>query len=273
MKKLFLIICFCLLVYVGFRIHWIWGIFTTLAVITYAVYRLLPALMQVRSRKYFMDGDYESAKKVLAKAVSIKSASDDVKMEYSYILMRTGDFKDAEEVVDKILRNPVDANLRGRAVIQRCLCYYKQDNLKEALEDATELFESGYRSMTLYGLLGYFKLLLNPNAPETFDFCKEAYEYASDDRDICDNLLICYYNKGEYERAKEISDAVLENNPKFVEAWYHAAQIDCKLGDYKSAKEKLDKIPDCNRSYMTTVSEEDVEKLINDVNSKLEGAI
>lgn len=273
MRNIIQIICYCLLVYIGFRIHWLFGIAVTLAVLVALVYRSLPTILQMRSRKYFIEGDYQTAKEILTKAVSIGSATDDVRMEYSYILMRTGDIAEAEAVVDKILRKPVDQTMRGRAVIQRCLCYYKQDNIKEALDDAYELFESGYRSMTLYGLLGFFKILMNPNAQETFDFCLEAYDYASDDRDICDNLLICYYNRGEYERAKEISDTVLENNPKFIEAWYHAAQIDCKLGDYKSAKEKLDKIPECNRSFMTTISEEEVRALTDDVNSKIEGNI
>ena len=158
---------------------------------------------------------------------------------------------------------------RNLATIQRCMCYYKAGNLEEAYKDAQELYDDGYRSIMLYGLLGYFKILKAPIADETFEFCTEAYEYADDDRDICDNLLICYYNRGEYNKAKEISDAVLEKEPMFVEAWYHGAQIDIALGDYKSAREKLDRIPDCNRSPMTTIPEKDVEKLSKTVDEKL----
>jgi tetratricopeptide (TPR) repeat protein len=141
------------------------------------------------------------------------------------------------------------------------MCYYKQGNIDEAIEDAMSLYNDGYRSITLYGMLGFFNILKAPMAQETFDFCKEAMDYADDDRDIMDNMLICYYNRGEYEKAKEISDRVLENQPKFVEAWYHGAQIDVKLGDYSAALLKLERIKDCNRSFMTTISEESVEAL------------
>lgn len=239
-------------------------------VLIYGVYRYLPVFIQLRSRKYSFVGDYKKSRDLLQKATARPNASNDVKMEYSYILMRTGQFEMAEQIINNILSRPVENSLRGRAILQRCLCYYKQDNLKEALEDAYALYDEGFRSITLYGLLGYFKILQDPLTQDTFDFCSEAYKYASDDRDICDNMLICYYNRGDYKRAKEISDTVLENNPKFVEAWYHAAQIDVKLGNYNSAKEKLNMIDDCNRSYMTTISVEEVEQLKCEVINKLE---
>lgn len=270
MKGILIIIAICAVVFFAFKYSFLLGVLVMLAVIIFGAYKYLPVFMQLKSHKYSYDGDYKSARDILAKAASRPNATDEVKMEYSYILMRTGQFEEAEQILNIILSKKVDKNLRGRAILQRCLCYYKQDNLSEALEDAYALYEEGFRNMTLYGLLGYFKVLENPRSQETFDFCLEAYDYASDDRDICDNLLICYYSRGEYQKAKEISDTVLENNPRFVEAWYHGAQIDVKLGDYKSAKEKLDKIEDCNRSYMTTISVEEVENLINEVTQKLE---
>ncbi len=270
MKGLLLIVAVFAIVFFSFKFNILLGFAVTVAIIAFAIYRSLPVFMQLRSRKYSADGDFKAARDILRKAASRPNATDDVKMEYSYILMRTGQFEEAEQIINVILSKPVDNNLRGRAILQRCLCYYKQNNLSEALSDAYELYNEGFRNMTLYGLLGYFKVLENPRSQETFDFCLEAYDYASDDRDICDNLLICYYSRGEYQKAKEISDSVLENNPRFVEAWYHGAQIDVKLGDYKSAKEKLDKIDDCNRSYMTTISVEEVENLMNEVTQKLE---
>ena len=82
-------------------------------------------------------------------------------------------------------------------------------------------------------------------------------------------MLICYYNRGEYEKAKEISDKVVETSPKFVEAWYHAAQVACKLNDYEDALEKLEHIKECRRSFMTTISEEEIAKLRADIEAKI----
>ncbi len=247
------------------------GLIVSAALVLYGLYHYLPDIYRIRGRKAFAEADYKSAKEMLSKAVKTGRANTDILMEYSYILLRTGDIDEAAQIANNVLCYKIKPESRGRAVIQRCMCYYKQGNLEEALADATELYDDGYRSMMLYGMLGYFKLIKEPMSEETFNFCKEAYDYASDDRDICDNMLICHYNRGEYEIAKEISDSVLESNPKFVEAWYHGAQIDDKLGNYKDALEKIKKIDECNRSFMTTISEEAVINLKEEIEKKMKG--
>lgn len=269
MKFLLVIISGFLLVLV-FRANFIMGIIASLLFIAVGIHKSIPSIYKLKSRKAFADGDFISAKNILKKVADKPDAPFDLKMEYAYTLIRAGEFENAERIFNNIPSGKVDYSSRARVIIQRCLCYYKMGNLEEAYNDASELFDEGYKSMSLYGLLGYFKILKDPKSPETFNFCTEAYEYADDDRDICDNMLICYYNRGEYFKAKEISDKVLSANPKFVEAWYHAAQIDYAMGNYEMAKEKLGLISECNRSHMTTVPEEAVIELVNEVNNRLE---
>lgn len=239
------------------------------ALAVYLISIIIPFSYKFRSRKALADGDFANARQCYQKALKWSKYNFKTQMEYVYIILRTGNFEEALGVMNKLLSYKMDSKNRNLAVIQRCMCYYKTGNFEDAYNDAQELYDDGYRSIMLYGLLGYFKTLKAPLSDETFDFCREAYEYADDDRDICDNLLICYYNKGEYCKAKEISDVVLEKEPMFVEAWYHGAQIDIALGDYKSAREKLDRIPDCKRSPMTTIPEDDVQKLSITVDEKL----
>lgn len=239
------------------------------ALAVYLISIIIPFTYKFKSRKALANGDFVNARLYYKKALKCSKYNFKTQIEYVYIIMRTGDFEEALNAMNRLLSYKMEPKNRNLATIQRCMCYYKTGNLEEAYKDAQELYDDGYRSIMLYGLLGYFKILKAPLADETFEFCTEAYEYADDDRDICDNLLICYYNIGEYNKAKEISDAVLEKEPMFVEAWYHGAQIDIALGDYKSAREKLDRIPDCNRSPMTTIPEKDVEKLSKTVDEKL----
>ncbi len=269
--KLIYTLILCIILVLAYRQSWILGIIASVVIFGYLIYKYMPQFYRVKGRQCFGAGDYKGAKRYFEKAVNTGHAKGDIRMEYSYVLLRTGDIDEAEQVVNNMLCYKIKPEYRGRAIIQRCMCYYKRGNLDEAIEDGMELFEEGYRSIMLYGMLGFFKILKAPMAQETFDFCKEAYEYADDDRDIRDNMLICYYNRGEYEKAKELSDMVLEDKPKFVEAWYHGAQIDCKLGDYAAAAEKLEHIKDCNRSFMTTIPEEDVEALKEKVALKLKG--
>lgn len=235
----------------------------------YVIATFIPFRYKYKSRKALANGEFATAKACYKKALKWSKYNFKTQMEYVYIILRTGDFEEALNVMNKLLSYKMEQKNRNLAVIQRCMCYYKTGDLENAYNDAQELYNDGYRSIMLYGLLGYFKIIKAPSSDETFKFCSEAYDYADDDRDIRDNLLICYYNRGEYEKAKEISDSVIEEAPKFIEAWYHAAQIDIAMGNFKEAKEKLDKIPDCNRSLMTTIPEEDVTKLSDIINQKL----
>ncbi len=267
--KFIWVILLCAALFFVYRYSLLLGIILSVVLVLYGIYHYLPQIYRYKGRVYFNEGNYAAAKRMFKKAVDTVHAKGDIRMEYSYILLRTGDIEEAEQIVNNMLCYKIKPEYRGRAIIQRCMCYYKRGNIDEAIEDGMELFNEGYRSIMLYGMLGFFKILKDPMSQETFDFCMEAYDYADDDRDICDNLLICYYNRGEYEKAKEISDQILEKSPKFVEAWYHGAQIDYKLGNYAEALEKLEKIGECHRSFMTTIPEKDVEALTEEVKKKL----
>ncbi|MBR0365301.1 MAG: tetratricopeptide repeat protein [Clostridia bacterium] len=258
-----------LIIFCAFKYNIIVGILATVIIIALAIFYFVPQILRARARMAFAKGEFDEAERWFRLAMRTKRANADTRMEYAYVLLRTGKVDEAEQAVSELLRYKLKPQTRAKAIIQRCMCYYKRGNLDEAIHDATELYNDGYRSINLYEMLGYFKILKDPMSQETFDFCAEAYDYADDDRDIRDNMLICYYNRGEYEKAKEISDKVLENNPPFVEAWYHAAQIDNKLGNYADAAEKLTHIKDCHRSYMTTVSEREVSELEAEVKGKI----
>ncbi len=87
------------------------------------------------------------------------------------------------------------------------------------------MMNEGYRNSSIYGMLGYFKLLRNDDLDETTKLCEEAYDYNSDDRDIKDNLSICYFRKGEYEKAEKISDELVGSAPNFVEVFITAYRL------------------------------------------------
>ena len=72
-----------------------------------------------------------------------------------------------------------------------------------------------------------------------------------------------------FEKAKELSDKILEGNPQFVEAYYHGALIEYALKNYEKVLEYIEKIPGCRWSEMTTVSKEEVEDLRNKAKEKL----
>lgn len=260
-------ICAAAAIFFAFRFSWIIGIIVSLLVVIYAIYAYIPTFWAVKAQKAFADGDFKAAKRFYRKSVNTNRAKAQIRINYAYVLMRTGDFDEAEKILDPIVRAKYEKkqNLSLSAKQQRCMVYYKQGRLDEAMEDAMELFNSGYKNTQLYGMIGYFKLERGDNLNDVTAFCEEAYDYNSDDRDIMDNLSICYYKQGKYDKAAELSDKILEDAPKFVEAYYHGAQIALKRGEYEKAAELMSNIDDCRWSKMTTVSREDVDRLNREI--------
>ncbi len=268
--KLIYAILAAVVVYFAYKFNLWLGLAVTAAIVIYAVYAFIPSFYEIQAKKAFGNADFQRSRDLYKKAVDTNRVKVNTRVSYAYVLMRTGDLDLAETVLNGIIRTrgikPADKNFAKQ---QRCMVYYKQGRMDEALEEAEEIFDGGnYKNTTLYGMLGYFKYLTE-SVDEALKFCLEAYEYNSDDRDITDNLSLCYYKIGDYEKAKELSDKIISQNPQFVEAYYHGAQIAVKCGDYSTAKEYLEKIPDCRWSNMTTVTHEEVEKLIEEVNKEL----
>ena len=184
------------------------------------------------------------------------------KTEYALLLMRIGEFKEAEKVLNTIiLDRKIPQKEKISAKTYRAMAYHKQGRTAEAQEEMTELFEKA-KSTVVYGLLGYLKQLDGSSA---LDFCLEAYDYNSDDRDICDNLLVAYIRADELEKADEIAEDLRQKYPQFVEGFYHSALLEMKKGNKEKAAEFLKRIKDCRRSMLTTVTIEDIQKLKEEI--------
>lgn len=251
-----------------FKFNLTLGIIVTALVILYGIYTYIPTYYASKGNQAFNNGDFKEAAAQYKKCMQHRPKVNH-RINYAYMLMRIGEFDEAEKVLDFILRfRTVKPQLRNEARRQRCMVYYKQNRLDEAVADAQTMFDDGYKTSQMYAMLGYFKLLQAPTAQDTYDFCAEAYDYDEDNRDIKDNMILAFFYRGEYEKAKEISDKVMSENPQFVEAYYHGAQIEEKLGNYDKALEYIEKIPTCRWSNMTTVTEEQVDILKKQVESE-----
>ena len=261
-----------LVIVFAFKKSVITGIIVLLIGAAYLAYRMYPRLYAARGQKAFAEGDYEKTKEYSEKVY--RRMNFNQRVSYAYMLIRMGDYDRALEILNAYISlknlDPKDKNTAKR---QRCLAYYRLGRYSEALRDAEEVRESGFVTNTLYGLMGMLMLVLNKDLDETTKLCEEAYDYDEDDRDIQDNVSICYYLQGDYDMAKEINGYVREENPEFTEGYYHGAQIAIKRGEYREAREMLDKIPSCNRTVMTTVTEEAVKVLSDEVDDLLSGKI
>ncbi len=256
-----------IIIFVVFKFVSVWAGLAILAVLVlYGIYRFIPSYYEMKGNQAYASGDEEACRQWYKKAYDTGRTKVQMKTSYAYILLRTGYADEAEKILDPIIRvKGLAPEKKNLAKQQRCMVYYKQGRIDEALEEAMELYEAEYRTTNLYGMIGYFKLISDAPLEETTAFCEEAYEYNSDSRDILDNLSICYYRSGRYENAERISNELLKENSDFVEGCYHGAQIALKLGKIDKARECLEKLAECRRSMMTTVTEEEIEKLRREV--------
>lgn len=258
----------------AFKFNIFLGIAVAVLVIGFGIYKFLPTYYAINGNKAFEIGDEDSARNWYKKAYETGRANVKLKSSYAYVLLRTGYADEAEKILDPIIRvKGLAPEKRNLAKQQRCMVYYKQGRLDEAIEDAETMMNEGYRNSNLYGMIGYFKLLRNDDIEATTKLCEEAYDYNSDNRDIKDNLSICYYRKGDYEKAEKISDELIESAPNFIEGFYHGIQIAMKLNKYDKAEKYAENLKECKRSGMTTISEEEVNMLIQEVKNRNENTI
>lgn len=228
----------------------------------FAAYKLAPAILKNFAVKALAEGNNDRAEVLYKKASQMFGGNNQYKTEYALLLMRIGKFKDAENVLNTIiLDRAIPKKDKINAKTYRAMAYHKEGRTEEAIEDLTELFGT-VKTTVIYGLLGYLKQLDGSSA---LDFCLEAYDYNSDDRDICDNLLVAYIREGNFEKASEIAEDLREKYPQFVEGFYHSAILELKKGNREKASEFLKETDNCRRSMLTTVSQEDIEKLKEEI--------
>lgn len=232
------------------------------AVLVFAVYKLTPAVLKNFAIRALADGNNDKAVSLYKKASDIFGGNNQYKTEYALVLMRLGEYKDAERILNIIiLDRSIPKKDKINAKTYRAMAYHKEGRTEEAIEEMTELYQS-VKTTVVYSLLGYLKQL---SGASELNFCLEAYDYNSDDRDICDNLLVAYIREGEFEKADEIAKTLCEKYPQFVEAFYHSALLESKKGNNEKALEFLGKISECRRSKLTTVSEEEIERLREEI--------
>ena len=232
------------------------------ALLIFGIIKLIPGIFAALGNNAYSNGDKEKAVSFYKKAAEFGGGTANNKMMYALLLMRIGSFNDAERILNGVIlysgAKPAEKHM---AKAYRAMLYSKTGRLDDALEDAEETFES-FKNTTTYGMLGYLRQL---KGIDSLNFCIEAYEYNSDDRDICDNLVAAYISAGKYDEAEKLTDKLRAEFPEFVEGFYHSAVIALKKGDKDSAAEYLDKIAECNRTEMTTVSEEEIKNLREEI--------
>lgn len=265
MSKLLNIIAVIAVLFLLFK----WNVYFALAaaagIIVYAAVRGGRKMKLNKANLLYNQGKTDEALAIYEQYVNSGKASIDIRITYANLLIRCGYPEKTVEQMNKILSYSSAAlgeKNRESAKLTRSIANFKCGNGDEALSEAKEVFfEDGYKTIDSYCILTYIMIAMYEPTEEAVKLCEEAYDYDEDNRDIIDNLFICYYRLKDYEQAEELADILVRDYPEFVEAYYHGAVMQIRLGNTDKAREYINHTDECKRTYMTTVSEEEIDAL------------
>lgn len=265
MKFIFIAI----VLFLAFQLNVILGCAAVAVALCFIIFWNIPFFYARSGNKAFNDNDQKKALYMYEKAYKTGRASADIMITYGILLLRNAKPQDAVTIFNLVVMDKSNKKeIKYKAKQYRSLAFYKLGNAEDAIEDAQEVFDNCKNTLG-YSLLGYLKLATNSDIDETYAFCREAYDFNNDDRDICDNMAVAYLRKGEFEQAKKITDEMIEKFPTFTEAYYHGALVSYKMGNRKKALELINDIDEkCKRTYLTTVSEDEIENLKKELNGE-----
>lgn len=219
------------------------------------------------AKKSFMKNDLKGAVRKFSIANRIGKLSAANLMYYGYYLLRDGQLEQAKSILTKASMAAKKPALKKNIKAMHALAEWKSGDLDTAIEMTIEAMKD-YETTVLYQNLGLM-YVVKGDARVALEFNKKASEYNSDDLGIMDNLAKSYVMYGDTETAAEIYEKILEKEPRFPEAYYGYGQLLVEKGDVQRGIELMEKSLSKRFSFLSVVSKEEVEKMIEDAKEKL----
>ncbi len=184
-------------------------------------------------------GDYRKALELYNEAYGKGMDKPRLLRGYSILLIRTGQFDRALEVLKKMEKTPgLTPGDKVDLHVNYAIILWKKGHLEHALEILEDEFRHT-KNGTLYSIIGYMKIEAG-DAEAALAFNREALEYDDSDAVFLDNLGQTYYRLlGDKETAKTYFDRAIAIKPNAIDTNYFLALYDIESGDLEKAKERL----------------------------------
>ena len=244
--------------FMAYQISLIIGILVSLLVFGVVFYRRGSAFCMAIAMRNYTKGQKNKAMDWFERGYKMGMKINQ-KTTYAYYLLREGRVGRCEEVLSSMLafrsQKPIE---KAQTKATHAMLLMKTGRLYEAIEELEEIFPT-YKNSSTYGSLG-FCYLVQGNMQKALEFNEEAYDYNSDDLIIVDNLMQTYAKMGEFEKAYELSQKLMEKEPAFREAYYDVAVIEYQMGKTEDALKRLEHALTIPTSFLTTVSDDIISK-------------
>jgi tetratricopeptide (TPR) repeat protein len=258
-KSILKIIIVIAIIIAGFRASWMLGVAAIVIILGYFVYVNRSAMYAQRGNIAYMKGNREQALIWMEKAYRSKAMLPKHQIGYGYLLMKTGDLDQAEQMFEEVLRTTKVTDARIQARLNIATVYWLQNKRDESLGILQEIAQE-VKNTLVYGNYGYFQIL-HGDLEAALAYNLEAYDYNDNDLTIMDNLAQNYYLLGRLTEADEIYTKVIAKTPKHAESYYFYAQTLQKLGRTQEAREQIAKALEKELALITPLTKADIEQL------------
>lgn len=216
----------------------------------------------------FSKRNFKKAVNIYEKLTSKPGANPAIIIKYAYVSIYLGDMDNCKKQLDKVNIDGLNNDILISNYKQtEGLYIWKKGDINKAIEIYKELHDE-YRSSAIYETLGYL-LIINNNLTEALKYNLEAYDYASDNNIIIDNLAETYYFLKQLGKAKEIylklHDPANTNKPKFSEAYYYYGKILLQEGKKEEAKKQFEIALTMRESFLSELKHRDIEQAISEI--------
>ena len=222
-------------------------------------------LTRLASQFYFIFGNVKMGGFLYSLAYKTGYMSPNCKISYSAFCLRENMFELGEQLLNEVIssrRSAAPEKLNAKHNL--AILLWKKGDLPSAISLMEVVHKQQFNTPT-YASLGVLYL---EDAKKTGEYEKhlpfmiEAYEYNDEDKTICDNLGELYILMNEFEKAKEVYETLLKVNFITPVPYYHYAQVLNALGDKEGAKQQLRKALSCKFTSVITITKEDVQKAL-----------
>jgi len=258
LRNLLFLVGMIIAIFIAFKLHWMLGIVVIVGILLYGAYASRSKVWVFKANAAFGQGELEKALSLYEKTYVSKFRNAQHAIHYAFILMKAGKPEVAEKVLLETIGSVKSVDINMQAKYNLATAYWLLDKREEALNLLEEVYRE-YKTLTVVGNLGYFKLLNNPASALTFN--EEAYEYDDNDLTIIDNLAQNYFLLGRFDEADKLYSKVMMKSPKHAESYYYYARTLEALGQVEEAKAQALIATEKPLAMVTSITREDVEQL------------
>ncbi|NHN30884.1 tetratricopeptide repeat protein [Paenibacillus agricola] len=265
-KPLLLIIALIIVIIIAFNLHVLAGWGLILVLVGVMLFTSRSSIYALIGSRAFAKGEMQKALVWYKKAFTSKPCPDKHRIGYGYLLMRSGDPVQAEQVLGQLIKATKSRDTRVQAQCNLATAYWLQGKKSEGLILLEQVFEE-YKNTLVYGNLGYFKIL-HGDLNEALAFNLEAYTYNEGDLTILDNLALNYHLLGQADEAQPLFEKLMLKTPKYAEPYYYYSQNLQQQGKREEAIEQINVALKKELSFVTPITRSQIEQEAEELNKE-----